>query len=870
MTKYIDDKGLQQALEKTKTYIDDNTVIHPLPIHHIQETTASIIKFVNIMDLIPGVQYSTYKDINQTKTEGYRVVYICDDGTFKIICTLPLKSKIVHLLKAVHYTNYSTLSYNNTAYKVDYSNHSTNTDIQVTKTLQNYLPIANNTEYNPTRDYHPTTKKYVDDKFICTDIVENVGTIPKEEMQKCNNGTSRYVSSINLKEFFADYEHCVYQGTYGDKNIRMKYDKEYNRILAYDLTDIIMLGFEFNNNYMYPFNGGTDEVKAYQFTNDLVITKSPILNPSEIYSKGLREYVGTNDNPVVFTEMKAGWNIVKNYYKWYPEYENSIPCGNMLVHKYPIGKNFYITYMNGAELTRYTYNATTNVIKGYRHVLNSEVLNKYENNEYTPTENYHPATKKYVDDNKIGYIKSETVGETIDTSTMVSSFSNNSYTYESNNVTYLEVGNEYHVIVNGVRYRALCINNMPGNDQIYETIAVNGDGFSISVMNKMGYNTKYYTDNTKCAYEINLSDELLAAPPTIQILKMDIEYIPTYLMPKDLGILNSISVNRIGDIGTGSAAIGYNNTASNDFTFAMGINTTASAPGAHAEGGLTVANASYSHAEGFKSGSTGQYSHVEGIVCESSGQGSHAEGYYTVASGSRSHSEGCFTEAASQYQHVQGKYNVVDSSGTYAHIVGNGTGKDNRHNAYTLDWSGNAIYAGKVTAGTAPTEDMDLTTKQYVDINIPIRTFPVNDTTRTGAVVDVNNLTVSGRYVLPKRTDGKQWTNLMMRAMINDGSGKGKSLLLSGYQNYLFYVNIENKKIYCDNLRIVYSIGTTADTTDIRTEAYYLTTTNTKEYTPTTNYHPATKKYVDDKSVIVDTDLNAAVTSIFGSDYSIL
>lgn len=342
-------------------------------------------------------------------------------------------------------------------------------------------------------------------------------------------------------------------------------------------------------------------------------------------------------------------------------------------------------------------------------------LTKNNTTEFTPSNDYEPATKKYVDDNKIGYIKSETVGETIDTSTMINSFNNNSYIYESNNVTYLEIGKEYHVIVNGVRYRALCINNMPGNDPIYESIIVTGNGFSISIMNKMGYNTKYYPDNTKCAYEINLSNELLAAPPTIQILKMDIEYIPTYLMPKDLEILNSISFNRIGDIGIGSAAIGYKNTASNDFTFAMGIQTTASAPGAHAEGGLTVAKASYSHAEGFKSGSTGEYSHVEGIVCESSGQGSHAEGYYTVSSGQRSHSEGCFTEAASQYQHVQGKYNVVDSNGVYAHIVGNGTGKNNRHNAHTLDWQGNAWYSGKVTTGAAPVEDMDLTTKKYVD-----------------------------------------------------------------------------------------------------------------------------------------------------------
>ena len=365
-------------------------------------------------------------------------------------------------------------------------------------------------------------------------------------------------------------------------------------------------------------------------------------------------------------------------------------------------------------------------------VFRTDFLNLNNETMYTPTTDYNPATKKYVDDNRIGYIKSETVGETIDTSTMINSFNNNSYIYESNNVTYLEMGKEYHVIVNGVRYRALCINNMPGNDQIYETIIVTGDGFSISIMNKMGYNTKYYTDNTKCAYEIKLSDELLAAPPTIQILKMDIEYIPTYLMPKDLEILNSISINRIGDIGTGSAAIGYKNTASNDFTFAMGIQTTASAPGAHAEGGLTVANASYSHAEGFKSISTGQYSHVEGIVCESSGQGSHAEGYYTVASGERSHSEGCFTEAASQYQHVQGKYNVVDSKGVYAHIVGNGTGKNNRHNAYTLDWQGNAWFAGEVQGTNLP----------YTISSKVLVTVPASNVKLDGEIT-VNNISIN-------------------------------------------------------------------------------------------------------------------------------
>ena len=156
------------------------------------------------------------------------------------------------------------------------------------------------------------------------------------------------------------------------------------------------------------------------------------------------------------------------------------------------------------------------------------------------------------------------------------------------------------------------------------------------------------------------------------------------------------------------------------------------------------------------------------------------------------------------------------------------------------------------TTEFTPTNDYEPATKKYVDDNTPIKSLPVNPTTTTGAVVDVNNITVSGCYALPKRTDGKHWTNLMMRAMINDGSGKGKSIMLSGYQNFVFHVNIESKKIYCDNLRIVYNIGTTADTTDIRTEPYYLPTTNTKEYTPTNDYNPATKKYVDDIKTGID------------------
>lgn len=101
----------------------------------------------------------------------------------------------------------------------------------------------------------------------------------------------------------------------------------------------------------------------------------------------------------------------------------------------------------------------------------------------------------------------------------------------------------------------------------------------------------------------------------------------------------------------------------------------------------------------------------------------HTDGDYSVA-------EGMSTIASSEYQHVQGKYNIEDSSNTYAHIVGNGTKITARSNAHTLDWSGNAWYSGKVSIGTTsnvptPTDVNDLVTKQYVDNKFSTKTASV-------------------------------------------------------------------------------------------------------------------------------------------------
>jgi hypothetical protein len=111
----------------------------------------------------------------------------------------------------------------------------------------------------------------------------------------------------------------------------------------------------------------------------------------------------------------------------------------------------------------------------------------------------------------------------------------------------------------------------------------------------------------------------------------------------------------------------------------------------------------------------GMYSHAEGCHTTALGEDAHAEGYRAIARGDESHAEGFYTVAGSDFQHVQGKYNIVDNSEVYAHIVGNGTRVDQRSNAHTLDWNGNAWFAGKITANGNPVNAKDLTTKEYVD-----------------------------------------------------------------------------------------------------------------------------------------------------------
>lgn len=152
--------------------------------------------------------------------------------------------------------------------------------------------------------------------------------------------------------------------------------------------------------------------------------------------------------------------------------------------------------------------------------------------------------------------------------------------------------------------------------------------------------------------------------------------------------------------GRGAHAEGDNTIAKGNNSHAEGQGSHANGEGAHAEGLATIANGKHSHAEGYNTTADKDYSHAEGDSTTASGYRAHAEGYKTIASGRESHAEGYLTVAQSGYQHVQGKCNIIDKNNKYAHIVGNGTDENNRSNAHTLDWNGNAWFAGEVIVGS--------------------------------------------------------------------------------------------------------------------------------------------------------------------------
>ena len=324
-------------------------------------------------------------------------------------------------------------------------------------------------------------------------------------------------------------------------------------------------------------------------------------------------------------------------------------------------------------------------------------------------------------------------------------------TISDENFSYAD-GKSYTVIWDGTTYQcvATTFQGMPvlGNLAIAGAGADTGEPF---LFDDQGNGQKLIgTNSTSATHTITVRREI--------IYPMDNEYL--HLQNSNIindladGSLKTYGAKEA--TGSYSFAEGKDTVASGYAAHAEGNDTIASGEYSHAEGSGTIASGEYSHAEGSGTIASGNYSHAEGrgnlqyirisgeagatvytvtssislpiidgslikynnqIVREILSYNSSEKKLTLdatlnnnealnsiqviivengIAGGSYSHSEGQGSVAFGNSQHVQGKYNIVDSSNKYSHIVGNGSLHSARSNAHTLDWNGNAWFAGDV------------------------------------------------------------------------------------------------------------------------------------------------------------------------------
>ena len=302
------------------------------------------------------------------------------------------------------------------------------------------------------------------------------------------------------------------------------------------------------------------------------------------------------------------------------------------------------------------------------------------------------------------------------------------------------------------------IDTQSGTFQIFYstscTSPASGQSFTVASTGIYYYNSEYTVSRK------------LQVPVAV---KIDKKFIPDSLasIPAEIEIINTTLSNKMNSndpVGTGSFSMGRKaDTTIGNCSHAEGTDVTASGSYSHAEGASTTASQDYSHAEGYYTTASGSCSHAEGQVTTASGIASHAEGDNTTASGKYSHAEGSETIAAGNNQHVEGRYNIEDTSDKYAHIIGNGSLDTKRSNAHTLDWSGNAWFAGEVKVGGA--SQGDATAKTLATIETAAKLFTYKGYIRDEQELEtsVTNPSIGDSYSLEDTTvkywNGSSWVS---------------------------------------------------------------------------------------------------------------
>lgn len=352
-----------------------------------------------------------------------------------------------------------------------------------------------------------------------------------------------------------------------------------------------------------------------------------------------------------------------------------------------------------------------------------------------------PSSSSYIA-NRTHYKSTELVTEIPETSI---EFANNGGMYVGSYETDISIseGDTKIVVWDGVSYSCIAT-LLEGPLALGNTGLLGGENntsepFLIGFFS--GQSITILTTDTSATHTISISGE-----STI-IHKIPDEYLPDIIGIKGTGTNAEVFNGGHPSYASGSRshAEGFMSEASGFAAHVEGQVSYASGSAAHAEGYNSQASGKYSHAEGYQARASNEAAHAEGNNTQASGKYAHTEGYQTKASQEATHAEGYYTQASSSYQHVQGKYNKLDTTNKYAHIVGNGDSTA-RSNAHTLDWNGNAWFKGEVYVGGTEQGNGEKLLKQSELPEIP-NTNIINGEA-TGSLRTINATAESDTYKL--------------------------------------------------------------------------------------------------------------------------
>lgn len=271
------------------------------------------------------------------------------------------------------------------------------------KDTNSILGKNNTTPFTPTTDYQPTTKYYVDTK-VNNAKHEVIDELPIAS--KTSKGIVQIGENLNITE------DGILSATGGSVDLPIASSTTLGGIKVGNNLTITNDGtlnasggssnnpiyyYEYNHTYSEFIDTSSETLNLFNLIyNDLIAGNQPILIAKRVNSQFTGDITIApiipfiSSNKMIFRSSPIYTGIRNERYYWK---EINLECTiteNNITKIYESG-NYY--YRNGLFLLQ-DYSAKDNCYNG------NFALSTNNTNTYTPTSEYHPATKKYVDDSK--------------------------------------------------------------------------------------------------------------------------------------------------------------------------------------------------------------------------------------------------------------------------------------------------------------------------------------------------------------------------------------------------------------------------------------------------------------------------------------